>query len=206
MGQYGRKWENAPDESVAFSLILKDKNTSVNDQFFLNKAVALAVVKCLKGILSDEKRICIKWPNDIMIDDKKVAGILIENSFRSAAINSSIVGIGINVLQKEFPKELPHAGSLYLNGGWSGGLDGIVLHLATELERWLIKFYRGEFREIQEEFKENLWGLNEIKNFIFKNDEEISGKIIGVDKMGGIELEQAGRIQVYNHGEVRIKL
>lgn len=205
-GQYGRKWENAPDESVAFSLILKDKNTSVNDQFFLNKAVALAVVNCLIGLLPKENNVRIKWPNDIMIEDKKVAGILIENSFRSSQISSTVVGIGINALQKGFPDELPHAGSLYVNGGWSGSLDDIVLLLARELERWLIKFYKGDFREIHEQFKNRLWGLNEMKNFILKNGEGISGTIIDVDKMGRIQLEQAGQNQVYSHGDIRIKL
>ncbi len=205
-GQYGRKWENAPDESVAFSLILKDKNTSLNDQFFLNKAVALGAVKTISKLLTDDKRIRIKWPNDIMIDDKKVAGILIENSFKGKVIGTSVVGIGINALQKQFPEELPHAGSLFLNGEWKGKLDEIVFVLAAELEKSLIKFYRGEYMDIQQEYNSLLWGHGEEKIFYSASEEEFRGKILGVDKMGRIELEQAGQIQVYNHGDIRIKL
>lgn len=205
-GQYGRIWENVSKGSMAYSLLLKDRNTPVRNQYILNKAIALGTVNCISRLLPDESDAKIKWPNDIMVNDRKIAGILIENNFRGEIISSSIVGIGINIGQNEFPENLPYATSLRLSGDFCSEPDKVVEVLSLELEKCLIAFYKGQFKKINDGYEQKIWKLGEGANFTSEEGTNFSAIIRGVDEEGRIELEQAGKIKVYTHGVIRVKM
>ena len=122
-GQRGNRWLSNPGENLTFSIVLKFSGTAsdsvaalpkliARDQFVLNEIVSLSVVEFLAayGIAAR-----IKWPNDIYVDDRKICGILIENSLRGDLISSSIIGIGLNVNQKHFDATLPNPTSMLLS-------------------------------------------------------------------------------------------
>jgi BirA family transcriptional regulator, biotin operon repressor / biotin---[acetyl-CoA-carboxylase] ligase len=109
-GQMGATWSSEEGKNLMMSVLIKDVLNNANQLFGLNVAVALAVVEALEK--HDIPDLRIKWPNDIMSGNKKVGGILIENSFKSDGAIVSIVGLGLNVNQADFTA-LPKAGSLY---------------------------------------------------------------------------------------------
>jgi BirA family transcriptional regulator, biotin operon repressor / biotin---[acetyl-CoA-carboxylase] ligase len=114
-GQRGKSWLDTPGESLLMSLIVAP-GFELSEQAPFLAAVALGVYEAVRGHIPHR---CpgIKWPNDILIGDKKAAGILIENVVRGSSWQWAVIGIGINLAQRSFPKDLPNATSLQLEGG-----------------------------------------------------------------------------------------
>lgn len=115
-GQRGNSWESAPGENLLLSMLfLPPENIVPAQQFLISQAVSLGMVDALGRILApvEHPRITVKWPNDIYIGDRKVAGILIENILSTEGkILRSIVGVGLNVNQREFRSPAPNPVSL----------------------------------------------------------------------------------------------
>ncbi len=98
-GQIGNTWESNEGENLLMSVYLTPKFLSANHYFYLNMSVCLAVVDALNYIMPGFQ---IKWPNDILFDRTKVAGILIESTISAGAVQSCVIGIGVNVNQRQF--------------------------------------------------------------------------------------------------------
>jgi BirA family biotin operon repressor/biotin-[acetyl-CoA-carboxylase] ligase len=129
-GQRGNTWQSGKGLNLTLSIVLQPTFLSAIRQFQLNKAVALAV----RDVVSKytDEAVCVKWPNDIMIGDKKVCGILIENQLTGDKLGRSIVGIGLNVNQSDF--ESPLASSVSLHSGKSIDLPQMFEELLQSLE------------------------------------------------------------------------
>ena len=108
-GQMGSKWQSESGKNLIMSALVKDFLYDNEQVFNLSIIVSLAVIETLKSF--DIPDLCIKWPNDIMSYNKKIGGILIENTLKSDGRIVSVVGLGLNVNQTNFT-ELPHASSL----------------------------------------------------------------------------------------------
>ncbi len=108
-GQAGHSWESVEGRNLLFSLLIHPKNISAEKQFILSQAISLAVCETLSEF-SDEFR--IKWPNDIYWRDQKIGGILIENSLSGKCIKNCIIGVGLNINQKDFKSDAPNPVSL----------------------------------------------------------------------------------------------
>ena len=110
-GQRENKWHSAPNQNLTFSIILKQPPIKAADQFCISEITAVTLVQFLSeyGIIAD-----IKWPNDIYVGEKKICGILIENSLKGQSIDWSIIGIGLNVNQFNFPVNLPNPTSMFI--------------------------------------------------------------------------------------------
>ena len=98
-GQVGNHWVADSGKNLLFSVILHPTHISANNQFILSQCVSLALFRTV-SLFCDN--VAIKWPNDLYVDDKKIAGILIENLLNGKQIASSIIGIGLNVNQENF--------------------------------------------------------------------------------------------------------
>lgn len=116
-GQRGHLWKDEPGMALLMSIVFLPERT-LDQQFAFSCAVAVAVAEVLASL---DPVLCvrIKFPNDLIINDKKAGGILIENSLRGNHWTHAVVGIGINLMQTYFPPELPNATSLCLAGGRS---------------------------------------------------------------------------------------
>ena len=109
IGQRGNHWEAKPDKNLTFSLVLKPTWLPVADQYQLTKAVSLGIADCLMPLIAEgDRRVRIKWPNDIYVDNNKICGILITHRITNGQIAASVVGIGLNVNQQTFPDWVPH--------------------------------------------------------------------------------------------------
>ena len=109
-GQMGNKWLTEKGKNLTFSIVLYPSFLRPNQHFYLTQFVSIAIQEVIQELLPD-KGIKIKWPNDLYVENRKLAGILIENILSGHRIQSSILGIGLNVNQVQFPtnfKILPH--------------------------------------------------------------------------------------------------
>lgn len=116
-GQRGNQWEASPGQNVTMSIMLRPQNLAARDQFLVSEAVALGVADVVKQLTPIPAKVTIKWPNDIYVDDKKIAGILIENAVSSGLIKSSVAGIGLNINQHLFLSDAPNPVSIFQLSG-----------------------------------------------------------------------------------------
>lgn len=104
-GQRGNIWEAEAHKNLLFSILLRPHFLEAGRQFLLSQAVSLAIYRSLESLVP---KLSIKWPNDIYADNRKIAGILIENELMGSTICHSIVGVGLNVNQQQFTGQAPN--------------------------------------------------------------------------------------------------
>jgi BirA family biotin operon repressor/biotin-[acetyl-CoA-carboxylase] ligase len=140
-GRQGRSWHSPDDGNVYLSCILRPGLTPDRVPP-ITLAAGLAVSDTVNSAGASSS---LKWPNDVLVSDKKIAGILTEMSTRGAALDSVVVGIGVNVGARAFPPELePIATSLHLELGEAAPRADAVIHaLLASLEEWLDRFFAG---------------------------------------------------------------
>jgi len=196
-GQRGNVWEAEPAQSLLMSIVLQPK-VSVEAQFAFLAAVALAVAQAIQQ-LDETIVVRIKFPNDIIVNDKKAAGILIENSWRGNNWTHSIVGVGVNVLQRSFV-DLPNATSLYLSTGKEYSCQDLLVSLRTNIVHFTSNFQQNEALE---RYNELLFGRNRLQAFALAN-QEFEAKIMGVNEDGQLVLLfRDGVIKAFSHGELQ---
>lgn len=196
-GQYGNIWKVIPNQNLAYSLAIKTSDIPVSDTC-LNYYTAIIVRDFLANLTNATAK--IKWPNDIILNGKKLCGILIEKK----KINSQdyvIIGIGINVLQSDF-SNLPKAGSVLSVTGLSFDL----IEFAEKFHQNItskIKSIDSE-NEILTAYNNDLFKKDEICVFQ-KNDVRQNGIIKNADKNGflWIDLENEG-LQKFFHKEIEL--
>lgn len=153
-GQMGTKWDSEPGKNLIMSVLIKENFVDIKQIFNLNVAVCCAVHSVLKQLkIADVK---IKWPNDIMADNKKIAGILIENSIKSDGAIVSIVGIGLNVNQSNF-EFLPKATSLFLLQNCIFDVDKLLLAVLHQLQINLDLIKNNKSNLLWEIYQNNLF-------------------------------------------------
>ena len=192
-GQYGNSWENLPEENLAYSFALKTKNINVSDTCF-NFYTAILVRDFIANLTKTEVK--IKWPNDLILKNKKVCGMLFEKNK-----NYFVVGIGINILQENF-KNLPKAGSILSQTGLSFELKAFTESLHQYLFEHLVQ--KEIPNNILELYQLHLYRENEVSVFE-KNEVRQNGIIQNVDENGyiWIDLENEG-LQKFFHKEIEL--
>ena len=199
-GQRGNSWSSGTGLNLTFSVVLCPDFLPAARQFYVSKIVALAVSDTLVrwGI---EAR--IKWPNDIYIGDRKVAGILIENDLCGRYMARSVVGVGLNVNQTEFDASLPNPVSMALCAGRSfdrAEVFGTFYRCLSERYDMLAAEQEGR---IDADYLARLYRLNEEHIFTDgRTGERFSGTIRGVLPAGDLEIESGGERRRYLFKEV----
>ncbi len=160
-GQRGNTWESAPGANLLFSMVLRPQHIEAAGQFLLSEAVALAVADFVSEIMVAEGSlfsVSVKWPNDIYVDDKKICGILIENTLTGRFIDKSIVGVGLNVNQREFVGDAPNPVSLLNLTGMEYDLDALLRRLVDKLLAYVsCADSPGHEEKVHEEYLGRLW-------------------------------------------------
>lgn len=138
-GQRGNVWEAEPGMNITMSMVLRPGPIDCHSHFLVSKAIAVGVANFLQthaSQFSDE--IKIKWPNDILVNGRKIAGILIENTLGSRGdLIYSIAGIGLNVNQTLFTEAAPNAVSLSMLTGEYYDLDILTAHLVSTINAYI---------------------------------------------------------------------
>lgn len=199
-GRNGNIWQNEASLNLAFSIYKKFNNLNVKNKFMLNVISSLSVFQLLKE--NNLNKLTIKWPNDIMADNGKISGILIENSVKGKLINHSIIGIGINVNQKKFT-DLPNATSLLMETGLEFSLDSLISRLVEIFSKNFLRFKKNE-EDLLKFYNNQLYLKNIDSNFIGLDKKNFSGKIICVNKKGELKIRKTDNEKI-NYPENKIK-
>jgi BirA family transcriptional regulator, biotin operon repressor / biotin---[acetyl-CoA-carboxylase] ligase len=186
-GQMGTKWVSEQGKNLTFSLLINFKKLNVKDQFYLSMAVALGLIYALRHFVSVPLK--IKWPNDILAEKDKIAGILIENILKSENINHSIVGIGLNVNQTEFPATIENVTSLKKLSGKTFNNDELLDKMVTSIKKYSCYVEDEKFDILKQMYLSNLYKFETPAMFEDKNGEIFLGKISTVDENGRLVVE-----------------
>ncbi|MDR1517380.1 MAG: biotin--[acetyl-CoA-carboxylase] ligase [Dysgonamonadaceae bacterium] len=153
-GQQGNSWFGDKGKNLLFSILVYPKGLLAKEQFILSRIASLAVKKTFERYVEDVR---IKWANDIYWQDKKLGGILIENYLQDNHIQSSIIGIGLNINQDDFPADLPNPVSLkqilYVDSDRNVVFDRILQEFFVLYDR----LSQGETSPIEKEYMANLY-------------------------------------------------
>jgi BirA family transcriptional regulator, biotin operon repressor / biotin---[acetyl-CoA-carboxylase] ligase len=200
-GQRANTWYGGlENEQLAASLILHHQNSDLQNMFILNMAVSLAVVETLKNHVS-ESDLAIKWSNDILLKNKKVAGILIENIVRGSTWTHSIIGIGLNVNNHVFPENLPHAISLYQCINKQLELSDIASQLHLNLNTFLQQASLNPLAIITD-YNKHLLLVDEPSSFVLGRNKFI-GTTKKVDANGLLHIQMnKEEIQSFAYGSI----
>ena len=199
-GQLNKKWISEPFKSLTFS-IYRQFNGLLIKPFKLNAVVCLGIIYALKKL--NIPGLSIKWPNDILSENKKIGGILIENFFNKSKLKASVIGVGLNLNQEKFEK-LPKATSLKIITGEKWASKIILDALIPLLEEYLF-FFDFQDSSILDQYQKILWRRN--KTVLFDIDGELhKGKLKGVDESGMIILQdQEKMINKFNNSQISIQ-
>jgi len=144
-GQVGNKWESEAGKNLLMSILLCPHQLDVRQQYYLSMAVSVGIEKALRKYVDNVK---IKWPNDVYVGDKKLAGILIENTLLGINIATSIVGIGLNVNQTVFLSDAPNPVSIKQLTSTDNNPLEIAETIRTEMIKALDKVDSQRFDDI----------------------------------------------------------
>ena len=183
-GQMGSVWATEPSKNLIMSVLVKDFLLDINQVFNINIVFSLSVIQALETINIPE--LSIKWPNDIMSYNKKIGGILIENSIKSDGTINSIVGLGLNVNQTHF-EDLPKASSLAVIGKTTFDKEAILLSIIENLER-NIKLWNQNSDSMWAEYQNKLFKKGIPMPFSGQNNNNFMGIIQGVTAIGKLEV------------------
>lgn len=186
-GQMHNRWRSEPGKNLTFSLLCRFKNLKSSKQFYLNCAVSAAIYEAIFPIIGND--LSVKWPNDIMADNKKIGGVLVENTVKNGFITQSIIGIGLNVNQTIFPKDLAQATSLNLLLKKEFDLDIILTSILSAVPKKFKMLESKMYNELFDFYNKNLYKINVRANFIDENEQSFKGKIKGVNSNGALEIE-----------------
>lgn len=198
-GQRENIWESENGKNLLFSLILRPTLLKATEAFAISRIASVAIVKFLREYISD---VSIKWPNDIYWRDKKICGILIENSIMGDCLDTSIVGVGLNINQKEFSQNLPNPVSLTNIMGKEFLLDNMLAEVVASIEREFVRYFENGAKETDSTYHQLIYRLN--TKALYKVAEgTVEAEIQGVCSDGRLILKHSdGNLRYYAFKEV----
>ncbi len=198
-GQEGNSWESEKGKNLTVSILLKPDFLSPANQFYISKIVSIALLWILKELSIESK---IKWPNDIYVGDKKIAGILIENKIMGNTLSESIVGIGLNVNQQEFLSGAKNPVSIKDILNKDVDINDTLENLLEKLMFLYKGLYEGETDTIDEAYLKNLYRREGIFSFRDING-EFQAEISDIETSGILVLRDTkGNVRRYAFKEV----
>jgi BirA family biotin operon repressor/biotin-[acetyl-CoA-carboxylase] ligase len=201
-GQMQTKWESEKGKNLICSVLIRLKDLKVQDQFYLNCAISLGIFNVLKGY--NLKQLRIKWPNDIMSVNKKLGGVLIENSLTNNIIYQTIIGIGINVNQEIFIN-LPKASSMKQLLKRDFDRDILLNQIIVSLEEQISRLEQKNFTPLHRDYEAVLYKKNIPNLFEQEDKKKFMGKILGISEQGNLIIEKENQ-SVREYGFKEIKL
>ena len=200
-GQIGRKWEGNPQENAYLSILLEPRFLPVEKQFMLNMIASLALVDTIQECAALQAS--IKWPNDIYLGDFKTCGILIQNMLGGKCIQHTIVGIGINVNQSDFPDDLPNPTSWFLESKKQYEINAVISVLCGHMEFWYEELKAENHKKISYAYIDRLYKCDE--ESLFMVDGEYFNAIIrGIDSRGKLVVEKEKKMHAYALHEIKM--
>lgn len=185
-GQNNNFWESEVGKNVTISFFIKPKNyIDISDQFKISVFVAVSVFEFIKTYIKEN--VSIKWPNDIYYKNKKIAGILIEHSIELSKLETTLIGIGININQEIFKSDAPNPISLKSITNQTFELEVLIYQLAEILNKNMFVL-KTNYLILKDIYLKNLFHKNTFHSYIYKGDELVA-KITDINNYGHLILE-----------------
>jgi BirA family transcriptional regulator, biotin operon repressor / biotin---[acetyl-CoA-carboxylase] ligase len=198
-GQGSNKWESEENKNLLISIILFPTMLTPAEQFLLSMTVSLGICDFLDLYV---KTISIKWPNDIYVNNDKIAGILIENSIMGDLIEHTIAGIGININQSKFTSDAPNPVSLTKLTGEQYDLSQCLSQLASALDKRYKNLISGEYDLIKDDYINRLYRLRQWSKYHDMKG-TFTGRSVNVNESGKLAVEREnGNINEYSFKEI----
>lgn len=179
-GQMGTVWSSETSKNLTFSMFKDLSVHYVEFPFYISMAISLSILKALKSLNIPDLK--IKWPNDILSENKKICGILIENVIKNK-LESTIIGIGVNVNQTKF-NGLPKAASLKNITGVHYDLDEVLHRIISCTKEYSTLLQNGDYDAVKKEYEYNLFRKDKPSTFKDTKGNMFSGFVKGVTKYG----------------------
>ena len=199
-GQRGHVWHSQRGENLTFSVVLEPLFVAIAEQFSVSEVVALSLVDMLAEYGIEAK---IKWTNDIYVGDKKLVGILIEHSLAATTLRRTIVGVGINVNQREFDSSIPNPVSMAQLLDKQLDAEEVLKCFLDNLQRNYNVLREGAKEALHERYNTLLYRKGEYHTYALPSGERFSAKIVGTAPSGALRLEnEQGETKDYLFKEV----
>ena len=181
-------WESEAGKNLLFSIALNVSYLEAENQFKISQAVSVAIVRTLKGFVNFEK-LSIKWPNDIYFGDKKLAGILIQNTIEGKMMGTSIIGIGLNINQIEFSKDIPNPISLKMITSENYDIENLLNLLISGIKSSVESLrFESNQKSINQKYISKSYRFGIWSEYFYQN--QVKSLIItGFDKYGRLLLQ-----------------
>jgi BirA family biotin operon repressor/biotin-[acetyl-CoA-carboxylase] ligase len=201
-GRRGRKWASPFAENVYFSLVLRIEG-GMRQLEGLSLVVGLAVMQTLRELGISGAG--LKWPNDVLVGQKKIAGILLELVGDPADVCHVVLGVGINVNMQITDEVDQQWTSMRLESGKAFDRNHLVATLGIMLQKYLARHQSEGFSTIQAEWEQNhLWQGRAVSLIAGVN--QIDGEVLGIDSQGALRLKVGGVEKVFSGGELSLRL
>lgn len=184
-GQTNAKWISEPYKNLTFSFLKYFKDLDNSNQFLISIAVSLAIYDTLKAL--NVPNLTIKWPNDILSGISKIGGVLVENTISGQHVKYAIIGIGINVNQTKFPKEIK-ASSIALKLGQEVAVEPLRDRMIQNLKHYLEHPKKLKWQELYPQYEQLLFRKGSVSTFKTLDGTYISGIVTGVTEQGKLQL------------------
>lgn len=203
-GQIGRNWFSSSGKNLLASMVFYPKDMVVSRQFDLT----IWVTNCLLDVLDKYQlqHLTVKWPNDIYVGEKKIAGILIQNTLRGDLIKNCVISIGLNVNEVDFPDTLPNPTSVYLETGDQKDIETMLEEIRNKLELDFDKIMSAiPMKEFRNMYLTKLFGKSAYYKYRDKDGKEFSALVHQVDEDGRLYLKKEnGEIGSYLFRQVEL--
>lgn len=196
-GQRGNAWEAQPGQNFTLSLLLKPGFLAVRDQFYLNIFTSLAIREYIQE--KTTQPVTIKWPNDVLVCDKKVCGILIENQLQGSRFLNTIIGIGLNMNQKTFGVDT--ASSVSVVTGQDFDLVAELEYLLVKIEQRYLQLRQQQVAVLMKDYLSTLYWIGEHRTFSALGV-EFKGTISGLHETGKLVIETQQGARYFDIKEV----
>lgn len=201
-GQKGTIWQSQIGENLTCSILIPDLKLQISRQFDISIVVSLILLNVLN--LKNVPNLSVKWPNDILSDSKKIAGILIENIVAETYITATIIGIGLNVNQTIF-ENLPKASSLRLIKNKSYEIESIFAEITDVFQERFRNMLRIKFDELRKSYETYLFKKGKVMRFKTHENLMLTGVIRGINSLGQLEiLSEDGSKKNFNLKEISL--
>jgi len=184
-GHMGNSWQSEKGKNLLFSILLLPDFLLPSNQFELSKIISLALADVIG---KHSRNVSIKWPNDILSGEKKIAGILIENVVTFNRITTCIAGIGLNVNQENFSSEIKNPTSLLLEIGCQFDMTQLQDQIVKRIEYWYNNLCNDELEHIHIEYIKKLYRINKLSEFSDRG-KKFMARITGIEQTGELVLE-----------------
>jgi len=200
-GRMGRTWVANPFENLTFSVILRP-DTPAEGINLLPLYAGVAVAEAIERATG--LSVVCKWPNDLLVNDKKVAGILIEGSLKESSVEYVVIGIGINVNQREFPPEISStATSLIIEGGKEYSREDLFREVMRSMEAHYKGLTSHGFQRIIPKWIDRSAMIGR-RISVNQNGSILTGTVKGVNEQGALLLDVDGTQTTLHAGDVTI--